>query len=115
TISITTARRWLLKDLGWVMSTKKIGLYYDGHEREDVLGYREEFVKKMADIEKRMIRQKGVLPADADLDGKRPLIFYTHDESTFQSNDGRRRVYHPVNRAPFFKKSRGVSVMVSEF
>ncbi|KAK3816191.1 MAG: hypothetical protein J3Q66DRAFT_262769, partial [Benniella sp.] len=115
TISLFTARRWLLGELGWVMSTRKVGLYYDGHEREDVVSYRKEFVERMANIEKRMIRQKGVLPAEADLEGKRPLIFYTHDESTFQSNDCKRRVYHPVNRAPFFKKSRGTPVMVSEF
>jgi predicted transcriptional regulator len=38
-ISLTTAKRWLGK-LGWIYSRDGKG-YVDGHEREDVVQYRE--------------------------------------------------------------------------
>ena len=42
-------------------------------------------------------------------------IIVTHDESTFDSNDGRREGWHPRNEQPLKKKSRGRSIHVSEF
>jgi hypothetical protein len=42
-------------------------------------------------------------------------ILVTHDESTFDSNDGRREGWHPRNEQPLRKKSRGRSIHVSEF
>lgn len=113
TISLSTARNWLLKELGWVRSRRKQGLYKDGHEREDVVQYRKEFVEKMKDIERRRIKHKDDRPHLEE--GEKPLIFYTHDEATFQSNDGTRYVYHPANEAPFFKKGGGATFMVSDF
>ena len=45
-ISERTARRWLAK-LGWIYSRDKKG-YIDGHEREDVVDYRNNiFIPKM--------------------------------------------------------------------
>ncbi|CAJ0645936.1 7905_t:CDS:2 [Entrophospora sp. SA101] len=45
-ISEKTARRWL-KGLGWKFGTYKKGLYNDGHERPDVVEYRNKFLKFM--------------------------------------------------------------------
>jgi hypothetical protein len=113
TICLSTARKWLLKELGWVRSRRKQGLYKDGHEREDVVEYRKEFVKRMEDIERRRIKHNDDRP---DLnEGEKPLIFYTHDEATFQSHDGTRSVYHPAGEEPFFKKGSGATFMVSDF
>ena len=42
-------------------------------------------------------------------------IIVTHDESTFDSNDGRREGWHPRNEQPLKKKSHGRSIHVSEF
>jgi hypothetical protein len=42
-ISERTARRWL-RTFKWRYSQKKKGMYIDGHEREDVVSYRQKFV-----------------------------------------------------------------------
>jgi hypothetical protein len=39
-LSTRTARRWLLR-LGWRLTTLRKGVYMDGHERPDVVEYRE--------------------------------------------------------------------------
>lgn len=40
---VTTARKWLHK-LRWRYTRKGNGMYIDGHEHEDVVKYREEFI-----------------------------------------------------------------------
>ena len=52
-ISESTAGRWL-HGLGWIYSEAKKGLYFDGHERPDVKEYREVFLVRMEEYEKRM-------------------------------------------------------------
>ena len=44
-ISIKTALRWLEK-LGWTYGKLKNGMYLDGHERSDVVEYRQAFVER---------------------------------------------------------------------
>jgi hypothetical protein len=44
-ISIRTALRWLEK-LGWTYGKLKHGMYLDGHERLDVVEYRQAFVER---------------------------------------------------------------------
>ena len=44
TISERCARRWLHK-LGYAVTDVKKGVYVDGHEREDVVEYRKQFLK----------------------------------------------------------------------
>ncbi|KAJ7433379.1 hypothetical protein B0H11DRAFT_2259444 [Mycena galericulata] len=83
------AQRWL-KKLDWRYGKKKTGMYIDGHEREDVVAYRQAFCQRWKDYEKRMTLY--------DKDGNiisRPngfvvpqgprfrLIAIIHDESTF--------------------------------
>jgi hypothetical protein len=51
-ISVTTALRWLEK-LGWTYGTLKNGMYLDGHERPDVVEYRERFVEHWMGYERR--------------------------------------------------------------
>src|SRR5689334_17270246 len=43
TISTRTARRWL-NILGYHYQQHKQGIYYDGHEREDIVEYRQLFL-----------------------------------------------------------------------
>ncbi|KAF7304187.1 hypothetical protein MIND_00650800 [Mycena indigotica] len=45
TISVWTAR-WWLKRLDFHFGVRKNGMYIDGHEREDVVAYRNAFVKR---------------------------------------------------------------------
>lgn len=54
TISEATARRWL-HALGWIHSRVKKGVYFDGHERQDVVEYREVFLNQMEEYERRMV------------------------------------------------------------
>src|SRR5690349_9869212 len=99
-------------------------------ERDDVIKYRMEFLEKMKEYEKRMIRRKeldpNILETSTDSkeylliptglpEGQRPLLFYTHDESTFYANDGQRMIWHPKGEMPLRKKGRGRSIMVSNF
>jgi hypothetical protein len=85
-----TARRWLIK-LGWVRTRAKKGVYMDGHERPDVVKYREEvFLPAMEKFERRMIRFEGPELTRVEpvlKPGERVLIPEFHDESCFQQND----------------------------
>src|ERR1700679_1239927 len=55
TISIETALCWLDK-LGWTYMKLKHGMYLDGHERVDEVEYREVFVKRWMQHERRFHR-----------------------------------------------------------
>ncbi len=46
---------------------------------------------------------------------ERELIFVTHDECIFYSNDGKRRIWVTDRQMPLRKKGNGRSIMVSEF
>lgn len=46
-ISEGSARRWLAK-LGYELKEVKKGVYVDGHEREDVVAYRKQFLEQFA-------------------------------------------------------------------
>src|SRR5882672_8708240 len=53
-ISVHTARHWLRR-LDWRYQKKKMGMYLDGHEREDVVTYWKAFLERWAKYEKRMV------------------------------------------------------------
>lgn len=129
-ISESTAYRWL-RALGWLPSEHKKGLFFDGHEREDVVEYRKVFLQLMKEYETRMIRRKELEPTTSShitkgpdfsrfqihiLSGnQRPLVFYTHDETVFYANDGQKIIWHIKGEIPLRKKGRGRSIMVSDF
>ena len=96
-----TARRWLNR-LGYKWKEVQKGVFFDGHEREDVVEYRETFLDEIKALlpyfvefnEDGSILPK-VYPEDCAVGGpnKRPIIMITHDESTLSANDGRQRVW----------------------
>ena len=49
-ISVETARKWL-HELGFSVKQKKKGIYVDGHDHEDVIQYREQFLDKVKQLE----------------------------------------------------------------
>ena len=59
-ISEKTARV-CLKKLGLVPQSRKKGIYFDGHERSDVLEYRIIFLKKMEEFEQLMLYLKEII------------------------------------------------------
>jgi hypothetical protein len=114
-IRVRTARRWL-KKMGFVYNTVQKGLYFDGHEREDVKAYRKDvFLPQWKKYSERFVEfnedgkfQKPPLP-----DGVLPLVLVTHDESTFNANDGRRMIWMENGKQPIRPKGQGKGIMVS--
>ncbi|PKY56955.1 hypothetical protein RhiirA4_508603 [Rhizophagus irregularis] len=58
TIDVSTAVRWL-HILGYTKQRQKQGVYYDGHERADVVQYRNKFLSDIFEYEKLMSRYEG--------------------------------------------------------
>src|SRR5581483_3137510 len=58
-INLRTAKRWL-NILGCQFEEYRKGMYFDGHEREDVITYRRKFLKEMKDLERRMATYEGL-------------------------------------------------------
>src|SRR6266542_982297 len=96
----------------------KKGIYFDGHKHEDVLQYREEFLKVMMKYEKLMPafigdKMQMILP---ELESEEQLhILVTYDECLFYANDDRPIIWSPLGELPLRKKGQGKSIMVSEF
>jgi hypothetical protein len=91
-ISLATARRWL-HSKGFKYINHKKGLYFDGHDRPDVVEYRQEhFLPTMKAYEPRLVRyvvgdvdQELIIPRDNYV--KRCLVLLAQDEMTAQAND----------------------------
>ena len=91
TITLKTSRIWL-KKIGLVPQSRKKGIYFDGHEREDVLEYRAKFLEEMKTFEQFMPTFVGneIIQINPDISSNRQLhIFITHDECLFYANDDR--------------------------
>ena len=58
TICEVTARAWL-HHLGWDYKDHSKNIYFDGHERDDVVAYQNQFLKKMADLRPRIAVYEG--------------------------------------------------------
>ena len=99
-----TARRWLVK-LGWTRTILRKGVYMDGHERSDVVEYREKvFLPKMKEFERRMARYEGpdlkcVKPVL--LAGEKEIIAEFQDETCCQGNDHQSSAWYVSVLAPF--------------
>ena len=122
-ISVKTALRWLEK-LGWTYGKLKNGMYLDGHERLDVVEYREHFVGRWMEHERRFHRwdhDGSELPRPNGFpvpcaNGRFRLILVTHDESTFFQNDERNTGWsHAASKSKPKPKGNGQSLMVSDF
>ena len=85
-----TARRWLIK-LGWRQTVVRKGVYMDGHERDDVVKYRQEvFLPAIAKYEARMNRYEGpdLKKVEPNLKpGEKRVVGVWHDESCFHGNE----------------------------
>lgn len=87
-----TARRWLIK-LGYRRTVYRKGVYVDGHERPDVVKFRNEtFLPKMAQYEAKMTHyemQDGVLTAVPPTlaPGEKEIVAHFHDECAFHAFD----------------------------
>ena len=113
-----TAQRWL-RYLGFKPTVYQQGLYFDGHERPDVVTYRKLFLDEFLEYQRRMFTYVGddlETPIHPELrDGERPIVLVTHDESCFSSNDGSKTIWMEKDRRPLRPKGQGRSIMVSDF
>jgi len=79
--------------MGFSFQGVKKGVYVDGHERKDVVDYRKVFLEEWTKASRRFVvfKEDGTweLPPGL-LQGEKPLVLVTHDESTFNANDGKK-------------------------
>jgi hypothetical protein len=110
-ISLRTARRWLHKE-GFRYTAHKKALYYDGHERDDVVEYRQNvFLPKMKEYESRLVKYAvGDVGKEVEMQlapGERKLVLVAHDEMTAQANDGKTMSWVWQGEQPLKKKGVG--------
>ena len=110
-VCVEAARVWL-HDLGFTQKHHHIPVYFDGHEREDVVAYREEYVDKMLQLDRRCL-YPGHTPEL--LPGEKLLIQIHHDESTFYANADQSSYWGDGTPSVLKQKSLGQSIMVSNF
>ena len=91
-ISLSTVRRWLRLE-GFHFISHKKGLYFDGHDRPNVLSYRQnEFLPTMKHNEPHLVcytvgnveRELAIQPQNYV---ERRLVLCAHDEMTAQAHD----------------------------
>ena len=121
-ITDRTARNWLNR-MGYRWTLEPSGQYVDGHEREDVVTYRQRiFLPRWKAIEPslRIWTQDGaaedMYTGAIPQIGDRKTVVWFHDESTFYANDRRKRRWvHNSETAVPRAKGEGASLMVSDF
>lgn len=116
TISLTTAQRWMKKmDYRWTVNPK--GQYVDGHERKDVVNYRNNvFLPSLVKLEERTRKFGSEDMSDSLAPDLRRVVVWYHDESTFYANDRRRtRWVHKSETAKPYAKGEGHSLMAAHF
>ena len=107
-ISLSTARQWLHREGFRYMKYKK-GLYYNGHDRPDVLDYcQNQFLPAMQQYQSRLVEYK-IGEVETEIikqlkPGERRLVLVAHDESTMQANDGEEEGWVLDGEQPLQKK-----------
>jgi hypothetical protein len=109
-ISLATARRWL-KNEGFRYIAYNKGLYFDGHDRPDVVKYRQEvFLPAMKEHFPRLVQysvdnvEEVVLPNNFV---ERPLVLVAQDEMTAQAHDTKSKSWVFNNQHALRKKGPG--------
>lgn len=119
-IRVRTARNWLAR-MGLKHRRIGKGVYVDGHEREDVVKYRQkEFIPRWLEYRSKFLAfdpetSTWSRPQSTHSEEGRPLVLVTHDESTFNSNDGFRSNWMRDGEQPLRPKGVGKGIMVSAF
>ena len=112
TICTETARVWLHL-LGFSQKSHQKGIFFDGHDRSDVVEEREKFLDALEDFDKLTVEPGKPLPY---LDpGQKHLLRVVHDESTFYANADQSQFWSDGEQQLLRQKSLGQSIMVSDF
>ena len=92
TVSLKTAIRWL-HHLGFKPRSHKKGIYIDGHERDDVVKHRSEYLKVMEELRKshklppQCSDEEPRVRMEEDEEKKKLMVLY-HNESIYNTNEG---------------------------
>ena len=117
-VSESTVRR-CFHDLGYSFTRIKKGMYIDGHERDDVIQYRGEFLKNIFYYETFMEKYSGdfmdIVEQPTFPPGGKRHVLVVHDESLFYANDGQSSMWVHPKHPPLRKKGKGKCIMISEF
>ncbi|KIL54686.1 hypothetical protein M378DRAFT_1052139 [Amanita muscaria Koide BX008] len=116
TICLATAQRWLEK-MGYQWKRNLKGQYVDGHERPDVVDYRQRvFLPAMERYECHMRGWVDEHGWDLPWGINRAIVAWIHDESIFYAHDRCQTAwYHKEATAKPYAKGEGVSLMVADF
>ena len=118
-VSLRTACRWLHRE-GFRFTEHRKALYFDGHERPDVVEYRQNvFIPQMKQHRQRVVeyvvgdvgKEKGKVVENYV---ERRLVLVSHDESTTQANDGRKKSWVHENEHALKKKGAGRGIHQSD-
>ncbi|KAJ7918082.1 hypothetical protein B0H13DRAFT_1470919, partial [Mycena leptocephala] len=127
-ITVRTAQRWM-KKMGYRWRKEPKGMYSDGHERDDVVHYRQNvFLPRWRELEARTRWwNRNHTDAQIDFDARERAFFcsfqdshvvviWRHDESTFYAHDRRDlRWVHETETPEIKAKGEGASQMVGDF
>ncbi len=118
TIGIATARRWLRRE-GFRYTAYTKDLYLDGHDRQDVLDYRQKvYIPRIQSFRPKLISyengkvDKQHLPT---LDKPQNHILLFHDECAFTANDGQKSAWVLNKSFDLRKKGAGRGIHRSDF
>jgi hypothetical protein len=120
-VSLSTTRRWLHRE-GFRFLPHKKGLYFDGHDRPDVVEYRQNyFLPKMKEYEERLVRfdpadvsKELVVDSEQKNFVERRLVHCAHDEMTAQAHDGEKKSWVFEDHFPLRKKGAGRGIHQSD-
>jgi hypothetical protein len=88
-------------------------IYFEGHERQDVVADRELFVNYFLSRKENYYRYDSEIILIQPIEHPCVLIF--HDESTFRSGEQFAKRWFIKGKELFISKGRGRSIMVSDF
>ena len=118
-ITPRTARKWL-HDLGFTPKQYKKGLYFDGHEREDVVEYCRVYLRKIEILQSSHLPPPSCCSGETeevigDSNASKRLVIIYHDESNFHSNEGQSWQWAEEDKLALRPNSQGRGLMVSDF
>jgi len=112
--------------MGYKYKDVRKGVYRDGHQREDVIQYRQMvFLPILRVLGNRIVHWEMVVTPNGETlqpmylanlpAGVRPIVLIGYDETTFNPHDGRNEVRIKEDYTLLKQKSRGRGIMVSDF
>ena len=118
-VSIRTARRWLHRE-GFRFTEHRKALYFDGHKRSDVVEYQQGvFIPQMKHHRCRIVeyvvgdvQKERIKPVENYVECH--LVLASHDESTTQANDGKKKSWVHDNEHALKKKGVGRGIHQSD-